>query len=208
MAALSRDAATGSLALAERLVITLHEVGVFARDGVAVNRGERVLGFAAAQFVGEAVADFEERFQNVLLHQVPLRRLGVALELGARGARAVAGLGDLVPQLRAVHHFLDVAQALGPAGVFVAGERAGFLAVHVPRTGGGAAAGPVEQVGEFVRALTALPRLATAIFLVRRRLALARLLRLGLLWIRRTARALTLTLAALRLLGLLLLLLL
>ena len=62
----------------------------------------------------ETVAHFDQRFQNVLLHQIPLRRLVVAFELGAGGPRAVAHLGELVTQIRFIHHLLHVAQPLGP----------------------------------------------------------------------------------------------
>ena len=130
-----------------------------------------------------------------------MRRLGETLEFGARGARAVAGLGDLIAQLRLVHHLLDIAQALRPLAVFVAGERAGFAARTFLRAGAGAGPGLVEQVRQFIRALTALARLRVLVLLLRRFFCFAGLLRC--LWIVRLALTLALPLTALGLLRLL-----
>lgn len=128
----------------------------------------------------------------------------MALELGALGARAVTGLGDLIAQLRPVHHLLDVAQALRPLAVFVAGERAGFAAVAFTRAGAGAGAGLIEQVRQFIGALSALAGLRILVRLLGRFLRFTGLLRLSLL---RLALTLALSLTALGLLRLLRLLL-
>ena len=55
----------------------------------------------------------------------------MALEFGAHGPGAIEDAGYLVAKLRHIDHFLHVAKAIGPVGVVLAGQRAGFTALFL-----------------------------------------------------------------------------
>src|SRR5256885_13590881 len=73
----------------------------------------------AAKFLGDAIPNFSEWFQNLHLHEVPLWCDGAALEFGAEVTRAIANAGKFAANVWRVDHFFNVAKALGPIDILL-----------------------------------------------------------------------------------------
>ena len=122
------DGAGGLLVLAEFLVIAADELGVAARDGVAVEGNEGILGGATGEFLADLVADLDEGLEDLEFDLGPVGLGLAAVEIKAGASGLVPGVGDLGAEVLGVDELLDVAEAVRPLGEVVAGKGAGFAA--------------------------------------------------------------------------------
>jgi hypothetical protein len=118
------SAATGSVLLAQPLVVFADGFGVADGDGVAVDGDDGFAGLFLGQFFGHAGADFEQGLQHGVADEIPARFLGAFAELGADAPHAVPDARDLLAELRFADHFLNVAQTPDPFAVAVARDGA------------------------------------------------------------------------------------
>jgi hypothetical protein len=122
------DGAGGLLVLAEFLVVAADELGVAARDGVAVEGNEGILGGATGEFLADLVADLDEGLEDLEFDLGPVGLGLAAVEIKAGASGLVPGVGDLGAEVLGIDELLDVAEAVGPLGEVVAGEGTGFTA--------------------------------------------------------------------------------
>ena len=73
-----------------------------------------MLGGAAEELGGDAVAQLDQRAGDLRLHQVPVGLFRMALEFGPHGAGPLANAGGLGPQLGIGDHFFHIAEPIGP----------------------------------------------------------------------------------------------
>ena len=109
-------------ALAEALVIAADEFGVAAGHGIAIERGD-CAGVAAGEFFADTLTDFDERIEDKIFKEIPLRTLRVADVLGAHLAGAIENLREVIAKIGFVDHFLDVAKLVGPTAEIGPGDR-------------------------------------------------------------------------------------
>jgi hypothetical protein len=122
------DGAVGLLVLAVFLVVAADELGVAARDGVAVEGDEGILGGATGEFLADLVADLDEGLEDLEFDLGPVGLGLAAVEINAGASGLVPGVGDLGAEVLRVDELFDVAEAVGPLGEVVAGEGTGFAA--------------------------------------------------------------------------------
>jgi hypothetical protein len=72
------------------------------RNGISVDRHQRVGSLAAPHFFGNPVAELIDRIGDKSLQLIPVGDLGVPFEFLARSAGSIADTGGLGPQFRVV----------------------------------------------------------------------------------------------------------
>ena len=120
---------SGRLAVAaELLVVASDEFRVAARDRVAVEGDKRVLAGPAGEFLADLVADLDQRLQHLEFDVGPVGLGLAALGLDADPAGLVAGIGDFGAKVLGIDELFDIAEAIGPLGEVIAGDRPGIAA--------------------------------------------------------------------------------
>ena len=135
--------------LAELFVIPPHWFSEANRHRVAINRREGILGIASREFLGDAVADLDERLDDLELYDRPVGLLLIGPPVTPQHARPFARGGERIPHLRSLDQILDVAQALRPAVEILAGQRPNATAFPATQVVRDAIATDVEDVIQF-----------------------------------------------------------
>ena len=87
-----------------------------------------LVGAAPDQFVGDLVADFDQRFDDLRTHPRPLRLFPRALVFLTHHAGAIAGGGQLMLQRGVFDDFLNFPQAIRPRHEILAGDNSAVSA--------------------------------------------------------------------------------
>ncbi len=179
--------------LAQLFVVATDQFRVLGGDRIPINRNQILARTAAGEFLTDAGADFHQGAHHLQFHCGPIRLFAIASEGRAHLPGTITGGGHLIPQIRLIHHFFDVPQAIRPFGKIPSGNgstaglglfrttpenirQIAFLALS---------RGTLPAQSTLRRARGIGPRLAT-----RARL-LARLTRLTLTWLTLTRLTLT-----------------
>ena len=109
-------------------VVAADELGVAARDGVAVEGDQGIVGGAPGEFLADLVANLNEGLEDLEFDVGPVGLGLAALVFDADTTGLIAGVGDLGAELRRLDELFDVAEAIGPLCEIVSGERGGIAA--------------------------------------------------------------------------------
>ena len=112
-----------SSAAPQPFVVTPDPFGEFWRDRISIDRDEGIGRFAAADFLGDPVAQLADRVGHEPLHLGPVGHLRVPLEVFAGTAYAVTNPRRLGPQRGVFEQLLHVSHAVGPLAESLAGDR-------------------------------------------------------------------------------------
>ena len=91
-----------------------NKIGVPDRDRVSVDGHQRIGRLTASQFLGQTVADFEQRLHDLHLYHCPIGFRSLALQSLAQQARVFAGSSHLVAQVWEVDDLFNFAQTIRP----------------------------------------------------------------------------------------------
>jgi hypothetical protein len=108
---------------AEFFVIPPHGFRKSIGHRIAIDRGERILRVAPREFLGDSIAHFHQRLDDLELHDRPVRFLLILPPVTTQHARAFARGGKRIAHLRRLDEILHIAQALSPTIEIAAGQR-------------------------------------------------------------------------------------
>src|SRR5688572_33228199 len=113
----------------QSLIVAADLLGVLRRDGLAVDRHERLAPLLPQQLLGDLVAQLDEGAGNEVADEVPVWFLRVTVELGSDLAGTLADGGGLGAQALVTHHLLHGPQPVRPGAEVAAGQGADELLV-------------------------------------------------------------------------------